>query len=194
MNDRIELNNYHINVNSLATLSVVVGIVAGVIISFWIDREVLSSVCTFDSIYLKAASGKWLLLFASLFLQAEIWLAVAFVFGFGAVYHPLSLLLLMFRGLGLGACTRGVYLTADVFKNLAVFLPISIVTLALLVLQTREAIRIQSMYFSLTVTNENRIGLKREAVDYVAKFLIYSLILAIICMIECIIIRLFLSV
>ena len=194
MNDRIELNNYHINVNSLATLSIVVGIVAGVIISFWIDREVLSSVCTFDSIYSKAESGKWLLLFASLFVRAEIWLAVAFVFGFGAVYHPLSLLLLMFRGLGLGACTRGVYLTADVFENLAAFLPISIVSLALLVLQTREAMRIQSIYFSLTITNENRIGLKKEAGDYVTKFLIYSLILAIICMIECIIIRLVLSV
>lgn len=194
MNERVLLNNRRINADVSAVLCVVIGIIAGVILSFGIEREILASVCSFDGVYAKAESGQWFILFVSLFVRVQIWLLTAFVFGFGAVYQPLSLILLAFRGLGLGACTRGVYLTANVLPNLAAFLPVSIASLAVLILQTNDAVRLQSMYFALTVTNENRIGLKREAKDYVAKFLIYSLVLAVASMIECIIIRLVLSV
>ena len=41
--------------------------------------------------------------------------------GFGAVSQPFELMLVAFRGLGMGAAIRGIYSGEDIFINLALY-------------------------------------------------------------------------
>ena len=162
---------------ALAVFSAI-GVTAGVIISLGFDEAALISLSGVPKKLELAASGSWLGVFLGTFPGALLMLAAAFFCGFCAVSQPIELLLAAFRGLGLGVCVRGIYLSDSILKSMAAFLPFAILSTGVLILGIREAFRLSMRYFSLSTTNENRLGILNEIRDYTARFLIYALMLA----------------
>ncbi len=157
-----------------------VGITAGVILSLKMDEASLITLGGSEAKLALAAEGSWLRLFWGSFSGAFALLAAAFVLGFCAVAQPLEMLLMAFRGLGLGVCIRGIYLGSGVFRSMAVFLPFAVFSTAILWLTSREALAMSSRYLEISKTNENRLGLKNEVRDYITRFMIYAMLLAVL--------------
>lgn len=156
------------------------GVTAGVILSVRMDEASLISLGGAETKLALAADGRWLKLFAGSFFGIFAMTAVAFLCGFCAVAQPLELLLMSFRGLGLGICVRGIYLGNDVLRSMAVFLPFSVLSTGILWLASREAFTMSLRYLELSSTNENRIGLKNEVRDYTTRFMIFVMMLAVL--------------
>ena len=163
-------------------ISAAVGVTAGVILSLNMDADVLTSICGAEQKLSLAAQGEWLQVFLSSFLGVGAMLLAAFFLGFCALSQPVELLLVAFRGLGLGVCVRGVYLTTNVMTSMAAFLPYAILSTGVLVLAAKEAFGLSMQYLRLSATTENRLGIKNEIRDYTAKFMIYTLLLAALAM------------
>ncbi len=177
-----------INLTALLMLCCIVGIAVGTFLSFSVDESVLADMTSCSRLIAKASQGQWFSLFLRYFFVNASMLACAFVFGFGAFYQPLSFILLMIKGTELGLLTRGVYLTDDVLQSLGAYLPFALLNTALLVAQTKQSVELSNMYLSLTLTNENRLGLKNEAGDCFAKLCIYLLLAAIVAALRCLVI------
>lgn len=156
------------------------GVTAGVIISVRLDAATLISLGGAEAKLALAAEGRWLRLFFGSFTGIFLMLASSFLFGFCAVAQPFELLLVMFRGLGLGICVRGIYLGEDVWRSLAVFLPFAVLSTGVLILASRDSFYLSMRYLSLSSTNENRLGLRSAVNDYAVKFLIYTVLLALL--------------
>lgn len=171
-----------VNLDIALAVSAAVGVTAGVILSINMDEPVLVSLSGVPQKLALAASGGWLRIFISSFAGAGLLLLAAFLMGFCALAQPAELLLTAFRGLGLGVCVRGVYLGDGVFKSLAAFLPYAVLSTGVLVLGAKEAFRLSMRYLSLSVTAENRLGIKNEIRDYTVKFLILAVLLAVFAM------------
>ncbi len=163
-------------------VSAAVGVTAGVILSINMDEASLVSMSGVPEKLALAADGRWLRIFLGSFAGAGLLLLAAFLLGFCAVSQPAELLLTAFRGLGLGVCVRGVYLGDEVLKSLAAFLPYAVLSTGVLALGAREAFRLSMRYLSLSVTAENRLGIKNEIRDYTARFLILAVLLAVLAM------------
>ena len=71
---------------------------------------------------------------------------------------------------------------------LAIILPSGVASIAVFYCAVRRAVNLSEAYFAMTVTNENRLGLKNEAADYTSAFFISILIIAIISAMRCLII------
>lgn len=163
-------------------VSAAVGITAGVILSLNMDTSALISLCGTEQKLALAAEGEWLQVFLSSFIGVGAMLFAAFFLGFCALSQPVELLLVAFRGLGLGVCVRGVYLTTNVMISMAAFLPYAILSTGVLVLAVKEAFGLSMRYLGISATTENRLGIKNEIRDYTAKFMIYTLLLAALAM------------
>lgn len=161
-------------------ISLIAGITAGVLISLRLDGNMLISLSGTEKKLSMAGAGKLLIIALRSFGGTGILLCAAFLLGFSALSQPLEILLSAFRGLGLGLCVRGVYLGGNVARSLSAFLPFSVLSTALLILTLREAFGMSSRYLSLSLTSENRLGIRNELRDYICKFLIYTVLLAIL--------------
>ena len=87
-----------------------------------------------------------------------------------------------FRGLGLGVCVRGIYLSPNVMRSLAAFLPYAVMSTGVIILGIREAFKLSMRYLALSTTTENRLGIKAEIYDYTVRFLIYVVLVAVLAM------------
>ena len=85
---------------------------------------------------------------------------------------------------------RGIYLCDGVMINLAAFLPFSIASTAVVLAQAKQSIRMSGYYFSMTLTSENRLGVKTEVGDYTVKFVVFEMLVAIFCALDCLLVRL----
>lgn len=163
-------------------ISAAVGVTAGVILSLNMDAAMLISLCGAEQKLALAAQGEWFQVFLSSFIGVGAMLLAAFFLGFCALSQPVELLLVAFRGLGLGVCVRGVYLSANVMSSMAAFLPYAILSTGVLVLALKESFGLSMHYLRMSTTTENRLGIKNEIRDYTAKFMIYAMLLAALAM------------
>lgn len=171
-----------INIDIAFALSTAVGITAGVILSLNLEDSALISLSGTQQKLSLAAQGGWLRVFFSSFVGVGVLLLAAFLFGFSAVSQPLELLLVAFRGVGLGICVRGVYLGGEVLRSMAVFLPYAVLSTGLLLIGAKEAFFLSMRYLHLSSTTENRLGIKTEIHDYTTKFMILAILLAALAM------------
>lgn len=189
MSERI-LRHKSMNIGVAFAVSAAIGVTAGVILSLNLDDAMLINLSGTEQKLAVAAEGHWIKVFLSSFVGAGILLLTEFFFGFSAVSQPLELLLIGFRGLGLGVCVRGVYLCGEVLKSMAVFLPFAVLSTWLLILGAKEAFFLSMRYLNLSSTTENRLGIKTEIHDYTTKFMILTILLAALAMADALLARL----
>lgn len=135
------------------------------------------------------AENGWLRVYLQSFAGSALFVVAAFLMGFGAVSQPFELMLVAFRGLGMGAAIRGIYSGEDIFINLALYLPFAVLSAGVLILQSCESVSMSSRYLALSVTTENRLGIANEFKDYIFKFLIYLTACAAISALYCLAVR-----
>ncbi len=176
------------SISLMLTLSVIIGIIAGAIISLSVSDEALSVICDTSQYIEAVCRGKWLLEILRYTAIESIWLFVIYALGFGAIYQPMCFLLMMLKGGLLGFISRGIFAASDVLASLAIILPSGVASIAVFYCAVRRAVNLSEAYFAMTVTNENRLGLKNEAADYTSAFFISILIIAIISAMRCLII------
>ncbi len=174
-----------VTIDTWLVISSVVGIATGVVFSFFVSSDLLASVSSASGAIEIARNGGWFGLFLRYFVLNFAWLLLSFLFGFGPVFQPLCFILVMLKAAVLGLFTRAVYSAPDALQSLVVFIPGGIASFAVIARQTKHAIDLSNMYLSITVTNENRLGLKNQAGEYSARFLAFSLTLAIISALRC---------
>lgn len=129
-------------------------------------------------------SANWVEAFAYGFIGSASFVAAAFLMGFCAVSQPFELLLVAFRGLGLGVLARSVYSCDDILIGLMLFLPGAVLSSGILILQSCRAVQMSTRYLLLSVTSENRLGLAKEFRDYIFWFLVSLLACALVSAIE----------
>ncbi len=182
-----------LNSDTAVVLSLLVGVVLGVVVSAGIPKQTLVSICDMSDRLSLMLSGEWIKVLLTSFFGVAVLMTVVYFCGYGAVFQPISLIVCALRGLGLGVCVRGIYLCDNVLISLVTFLPFAIASTALVLAQAKQSIKMSGYYFSLTLTSENRLGVKKEVKDYTAKFFIFIIILAILCALDCLLARLIAS-
>lgn len=135
-------------------------------------------------------SGKWIRVMIRSFVAGFWAMAAIFICGFGAIFQPFIYLILAFRGFGFGVAITRLMIAERPYLNLMAFLPLSISQLMLIILASKASLGLSAMYYFITVSNENRLGLKNQAGDYIHLFLKYTIILLLFCAIDCIYLRL----
>lgn len=175
-------DNKSIKPDVLLTASLIAGIILGVLAGA--DMEFSG----FFGVQLSVQNG-WTDAFLSCFIGSASFVTAAFLLGFSAVSHPFLLMLVAFKGLGLGVLVRSVYSGDNIFRDMAAFLPFALLSSGVLILQSCESLGMSGRYFSLSVTNENRLGIANEFRDYIFKFLIYLLSCGLISALNCLLAR-----
>ncbi len=175
---------------SLVFPALVLGIALGVAISVGMPNESLSRIGDMSNKLMGFESDNWLNACLTSFFGAEIFIIALFLCGFSAVFQPVSIAVCALRGMGLGICVTGAYLSDSPLINIALFLPFAILSTAIILVQAKQSLHLSGCYLALSTTAENRLGIKNEAAEYTAKFIYLSLILAIICALDCLVIRL----
>ena len=156
-------------------LSAAVGVTAGVIISLNIPQPTLISLCGISQKLELAAGGSLFEVFLRSFSGIALLQLAAYFLGFCALGQPFEILLTAFRGLGLGLCVRGAYLNENLLLSLAAFLPYAVASTGVLLLCCKDALGLSNKYLRLSMTAENRLGMKKDVRDYTVRFLIYYL-------------------
>lgn len=174
-----------LNLSRLLLLCLAIGVAVGVIVSFAVDDKALANYCVAQIDFSSFVNGQWLVTFVKYFLMYQFWLALEFAFGFGPAFQPLCFLTLMLSAFSFGICVRAVCLTNNVLVTAACLLPWKSALLLLELFQSNNSVRLADMYLGVSLTCENRIGLKREVSDYLAKFLVYSLSCAVLSALRC---------
>ena len=179
---------------TLVLPSLILGIALGVATSFGLSKDALMQIGDMSDKLSICVSDNWLNAFLTSFFGAEIFLIALFICGFGAVFQPISIAICILRGMGLGICARGTYISSSPFVSVASFLPFAVLSTVIILAQAKQSMHLSGCYLALSTTTENRLGIKNEASDYTAKFVYFSLILAIICALDCLLLRLFFAI
>lgn len=179
MNDGV-MQKSSMNIDIAFALAAVVGVTLGVILSINLDEDMLIRLSGTQEKLALAANGSRLGIIAGSFAGVGMLLGLAFLCGFSAVSQPIELLIVAFRGLGLGVCVRGIYLGEGVLRSMAVFLPFAVLSTGILILGSKEAFGLSMRYLGLSSTTENRLGIKTEIHDYIIKFILLTLLLTVL--------------
>ena len=169
----------------------VCSLVAGIALGAVFGADVAISDKGLSVLFYPTEDSGWLGAFASSFFGSASFVTASFLMGFGAVSQPLELLLVAFKGLGLGAVVRGIYACDNILARLVVFVPFAVMSCGVLILQSVESVEMSTRYLALSVTGENRIGMANEFKDYIFKFLIYLLSCAVMSALNCLAVQLF---
>ncbi len=168
--------------DTVLVFSLVVGIAIGALVGMKLsDNEISSLVETSFLTYNESKFESFFLFFIS----SASFVVIVFLMGFCAVFQPFEVLLVAFKGFGLGLIARCVYADEDVLSKLLLFLPFSVISSGILILQARDAISMSMGYFSISITTENRLGMANQFREYVFRFFIYLLSCAIISALGC---------
>lgn len=182
------ISNKVFRTDILLVLFLIVGIVLGAVASLKIGSEALAGIYSSD-IYTDFDS--WMETFLNYFAGSAVFVTAAFLMGFGAVSHPFEIMLVCFKGLGLGVLVSSIYSCDDILIRMALFLPFAVLSSGILIMQSCESVAMSQRYFSLSLTNENRLGLANEFRDYILKFLIYLVSCGVLSALNCLVLRLF---
>lgn len=124
--------------------------------------------------------GDWYKTFISIFSSSALFVTVSFLLGFCAVFAPLQYVVVIFKGLGLGAVAKNAYSSGRLLPQILLFLLFSVFSCLVLVSQAGEAVGMSQRYLAISVTTENRLGLAVEFKEYIFKYLIYLILCGII--------------
>ena len=170
--------NRQISLDVVLAAAVAVGVTAGVILSLGMDEQTLIELGGAGRKLEIALSWEWIRLFINSLSGTAALLCAVFLCGFSAVAQPAEIFIAAFRGLGLGICVRGIYLGGDVVRSMAVFLPFAVLSTWVIIASIKEAFSLSGRYLALSVTDENRLGIRSRIHDYAVKFLMLALLLA----------------
>ena len=109
------------------------------------------------------------------FLGTAAYLAVIFFSGFFPIGQPLTFIVMLIRGMGQGAQLSQLYLsygTEDLSTVIAVCIPFTALTAAVLSLACMEAAGLSSVYLRHTFTGNAVLGMKDTVKLYVQRFLL----------------------
>ncbi|MCD8005774.1 MAG: hypothetical protein LUF29_02190 [Oscillospiraceae bacterium] len=175
-----------ISVETVLVVALIVGILAGAIIGVNLpESEISSLIETSFLTYRESAIESFL----SFFISSATFVVVVFLMGFCAVFQPFEVLLVAFKGLGLGLIARCVYAGENVLSKLLVFLLFSVISSGILIFQARDSVSMSMGYFSISITTENRLGMANEFREYIFRFFIYLLSCAVVSALGCLALR-----
>lgn len=170
-----------IGLDVLMLIFLAAGIAVGAVVSFNMDLSGIAAPLANSALDLGI---DWRKAFVCGFIGSASFVAAAFLMGFCAVSQPFELLLVAFRGLGLGVLARSIYSCDDILMGLMLFLPGAVISCGILILQSCRAVQMSTRYLMLSVTSENRLGLAKEFRDYIFWFLIRLLACALVSAME----------
>lgn len=176
-----------LRVNVMLVAALIVGILLGALLGGSISESSLTFF-SFGGVYDSKAG--WLSVFLSYFVSSAAFVTASFLMGFCAVSHPLELLLVAFKGLGLGALARNIYSCTDIASRILLFVPFSVLSCGILILQSCDSVQMSTRYLSLSVTSENQIGMANEFRGYIFKFVLYLIACGVIAALNCLAMRL----
>ncbi len=177
-----DTNEAGISIETVLIIALVVGIAIGAIIGMKLSEEDISSLI--ETSFLAYTENK-LESFFTFFISSATFIIAVFLMGFCAVFQPFEVLLVAFKGLGLGLIARCVYASDNVLAMLLIFLPFSVISSGILIFQARDAVSMSMGYFSISITTENRLGMANEFREYIFRFFIYLLSCAVVSALGC---------
>ena len=171
-----------ISSETVLIISLIVGIAIGTLIGMKLSESEISGLA--ETSFLKYR-GEQVESFLSFFTSSATYVVVVFLMGFCAVFQPLEILLVAFKGLGLGLMAQSVYTGDDVLSKLILFLPFAVLSSGILIFQAGDAVSMSARYFLISITTENRLGMANEFREYIFRFFIHLLSCAVISVLGC---------
>lgn len=171
-----------ISIETILIVSLIAGIAIGAVIGMKLSEDEISNLIKTSFLTYKENRIESFLLF---FVSSASFVTAIFLMGFCAVFQPLEVLLVALKGLELGFIARCVYADENVLSKLLIFLPFSVITSGILILQARDSVSMSMGYFSISITTENRLGMANEFREYIFRFFIYLLSCAVVSALGC---------
>ncbi len=128
------------------------------------------------------------ILFGS-FFSSTLYLGGIFLLGFWAISQPFTLLVLVFRGLGLGAVLAQIYAAhgrGAILITLVLILPYTLLSVTALVLGARESIRMSNIYCAVSLSSRCPERMVDTVKLYLVKFLVLEAMIAAAAAVDCI--------
>ncbi len=168
--------------DTVLIVALILGIAAGALVGMKLSDSEISGLLGTSFLTCRENSFES---FLSFFISSASFVVVVFLMGFCAVFQPFEVLLVAFKGLGLGLIARCVYAEEDALVKLLIFLPFSVISSGILIFQARDAVSMSMGYFSISITTENRLGMANEFREYIFRFFIYLLSCAVVSALGC---------
>lgn len=179
-----------LRMDAVLIASMVLGIAVGAVISCNMDEASLAGIYA-GGVY--DPSENWFAAFFSYFLSSAAFVTAAFLMGFSPLSHPFEIMLVCFKGMGLGVLAGSIYSCDNIPVCLALFLPFAVVSSGILIYQSMESLDMSTRYLDISITSENRIGLAREFRDYIFRFVILLVACGAVSSVNCLVLRIFSS-
>jgi hypothetical protein len=174
----------------ILTAVFILGLVGGVLVSVFAPPEfserIISSVASF--LRSRSALGFSQTL-AESFFSAMLVVIIFMLLGFGGIYQPIAVFLLILRGLGIGTALSFLYageITVENFKAVAAVLPFIVFTSFIHILACRESMRMSTAVLRVSLATPGEL----KAVDYslyINKFIILLFVTGIVSVIDALI-------
>lgn len=173
----------------LLNLAVIAGVVIGAIIASGGKGTSIAERSWLHQYFAPVYSGNTVLaVFRNTFFSSAIFLVSVFILGFFSIGQPLGIILLIYRGIGIGASVAQMYIlngTASLPSVLLLIIPKAIVLSFTAALGVREMLRLSSAQFRFLFTDDlPEEKMKREIKLYFIKFLVLILITVLTAMMD----------
>jgi hypothetical protein len=174
----------------ILTAVFILGLICGVIISIAAPPDFSDRIINAAAGFLRSRSvlgfSKTL---AESFFGAAVFALIFFFLGFGGIYQPFAVALLLFRGLGIGTALSFIYageITLENFIAAVSVLPFLVLTSFIHILACRESLRLSTSILRVSIAAPGEY----KAVDYslyINKFIIMLFITGVVSVIDALI-------
>jgi hypothetical protein len=138
----------------ILTAVFILGLICGVIISITAPPEFSDRIITAAAGFLRSRSVQgFSKTLAESFFGATVIILIFFILGFGGIYQPFAVLILFFRGLGIGTALSFIYageITLENFIAAVSVLPFLVLTSFIHILACRESLRLSTSILRVT--------------------------------------------
>lgn len=152
------------------------GLTAGTLAFEKMPQEVISALSAARQNYLDLRTyGQAGEIILSSILSASLLLGAEFLLGFCAIAQPAEFFAVFFKGLGIGVSVTQIYYsmgTEGIKAVIILILPGAMLSTFSLVLGAKEAVRLSNTYATLSLTSENRLGIREEIRMYCIRFMV----------------------
>jgi hypothetical protein len=174
----------------ILTAVFVAGLIGGVLVAVNAPPEFSEKIIAAAAGFLRSRSvSGFSETLAESFFSAVLTVLVLFLLGFGAIYQPVSVIVIAFRGLGIGTALCFLYageITLDNFVAAVSVLPFLVLTSFIHILACRESLRFSTSILRVS----NALPGEYQAVDYslyINKFIIMMFITGVVSVIDALI-------
>lgn len=126
-------------------------------------------------------------IFFDTFIKDTIYLIVIFLLGFWALAQPIEFIIPIFKGITLGATITQIYFTVGI-KGFAIIIlmviPSTMITVLVIIVSSREAIRMSNMIAAKSFRQSFTEGLKDYISLYIKKFILLGIFVVFAAMID----------